>query len=126
MIAHSFQSSKVDTSDPTLIGSGKWNGNAHRVISANVNAGRAITAADGILYVTTGATNQTFPLPPVSSNPNVLLCVKKVDAGAGQVILAPNGSDTFDTGPSYTLVEQNQKVWFSNNGVSNWESLGTN
>jgi hypothetical protein len=125
VITHAFQSAKANSGDPTIVSSTYWN-NTHRLKVTAEAAGRAITAADGVLLVTTGGSNKTFTLPAVASNQFLFLQVIKVDAGAGIVILTPNSGDTFKLGTDWRLVEQDQMVLFTNDGVSDWRPLGTN
>ncbi len=74
---------------------------------------------------TGGSSDITRTLPPAATVPNQILTEKKVDSGAGAVILAGTGTDTIDGDATYKLVNQYQYVRLVSDG-SSWNVIGGN
>lgn len=66
------------------------------------NANFTASAEEDVYYVTTGASVITATLPAAASNSGKRLTFKKVDTGAGRLIIDGNSSETID---GYTTVE---------------------
>lgn len=77
----------------------------------------AITLSSDVNLVTAGGSNLTVNLPAPSSG--VVVYVKKVDSGAGNVIISQNGSETIDGATSVALYAQYESMTFVSNGT-NW------
>jgi hypothetical protein len=75
-----------------------------------------------VLLVTTGASNLTVTLCPASSADAVEYVIKKVDSGAGFVVVARAGSDTIDGATSVTLTTQYEVLRLCSDG-SAWHVL---
>lgn len=78
-----------------------------RRISA-ISADHTITNTErcGIYEVTTGAGNVTITLPDLTSNKGRTLFFKKIDAGAGNLIISRAGTDTIEGANTITLAAQ--------------------
>jgi hypothetical protein len=70
----------------------------------------------------TGASTRTFALPPAADMPREIILVKKVDAGAGDILLDPNGGELIDGAATKTLSGQNNAAWLISTGTG-WESV---
>lgn len=68
------------------------------------------TTSDYLIVVTTGAANKTITLPPAATSAKLVLEVKKIDAGAGSVIIDGNGAETIDGFASLTIGGQYQAI----------------
>jgi hypothetical protein len=56
--------------------------------------------------MTTGASDKTVTLPAVASSTDAVIEIKKVDAGAGNVIIDGNLSETIDGATTQTITAQ--------------------
>lgn len=76
--------------------------------SSSKSADYTVTDTDGIttIYVTTGASNRTITLPTLSDNQDRFMRVKKIDSGAGAVILDGEGAETVDGQANKKLIFQ--------------------
>lgn len=67
---------------------------------------------DCVVLVTTGATGKTITLPPLAdafdsaNGQGKLVCVKKVDSGAGAVTVDGSGAETIDGAANVALAAQ--------------------
>ena len=72
------------------------------------------TVLDGDGYttilVTTGASNRTITLPALASNTSRVIRIKKIDTGAGTVIIDGDSAETIEAASTYTLYAVNQAV----------------
>jgi hypothetical protein len=82
-------------------------------------------AVESFELVTAGASDKTRTLPAVASSANVILTIKKVDSGAGNVIVDGNASETIDGGLTYSLVNQYQFVRLLCDGAA-WFVIANN
>lgn len=76
-----------------------WNANAIQTgtTSAQSTSPYSLLATDYYIAVTTGASNFTVNLPAcVAALVGHIYTLKKIDTGAGAIIIAPNGTDTID------------------------------
>jgi len=95
------------------------------------SASYTLTDLDGYtaLFVTTGASDRTMTLPAASLSAGRRITFKKVDSGAGKVILSSAGSETLDgytlSGNGYFLTAQHAFVTVECDG-SNWFVVHTN
>lgn len=71
-----------------------------------------ITDSDGYrhIHVTTGASDRTITLPTAADNTDRLISVKKIDSGAGNVIIDGEGAETIEGVATYTLTERYSPV----------------
>jgi len=75
---------------------------------------------DSHILVTTGASDRTITLPPAADVVGQAYYIKKIDAGAGAVIIDPDGSETIDGASTKSLTSQwefciiwpNGTAWF--------------
>lgn len=80
----------------------------------------SITAANGdIVLMTTGASDKTVTLPAAATNTDATINIKKVDSGAGNVIIDGNASETIDGNTTETITSQWTNVTVKCDG-SNW------
>jgi hypothetical protein len=72
------------------------------------SAGYTILDTDGYetILVTTGASDRTIVLPAAANNTGRVLYFKKLDSGAGHVIIDGNASETIDGATTQTLYYQ--------------------
>lgn len=77
----------------------------------------AVTLSSDINLVTAGATNLTVTLPAPSTGKMVF--VKKVDSGAGNVVVSKNSTDTIDGANTINLYYQYESLTFVSDGT-NW------
>jgi hypothetical protein len=75
------------------------------VTYSDKSADYTITDVDGIrtIGMTTGAADKTVTLPTASDNTDRIITVKKVDSGAGDVIIDGEGAETIDGSATRTL-----------------------
>lgn len=71
------------------------------------------------ILVTTGGTNKTITLPTASANSNRLLKIKKIDSGAGFLIIDGEGSETIDGATTQTFTKEGDSLSIQCDG-SNW------
>ncbi len=83
------------------------------------SAGYTILDTDGYqeVEVTTAASDRTIVLPAVANNAGRILRIKKVDSGAGFVIVDGNASETIDGALTNTLHVQDSFVTLYCNGT---------
>lgn len=76
---------------------------------------------DGIhtVLVATGAADRTVNLPTTGDNVNRVIHVKKIDSGAGKVIIDPPGVSTIDGLPTQTIAGQWTSIKVQSDG-GNW------
>lgn len=88
------------------------------------SANYSVLTTDGYenVLVTTGASDRTIDLPAVASNAGRVLTIKKVDSGAGGVIIDPNASETIDGATTNKLIAQWAFVTLACDG-STWNVL---
>lgn len=91
------------------------------------NANYTITDSDGYvnILVTTGASQRTITLPAPSTNAGREITIKKVDSGAGTILIDTPGSETIDGNVSNTLNAQYSFVKLACDG-SNWSVVAVN
>jgi hypothetical protein len=84
------------------------------------------TVLDGDGYTTilfsTGASDRTLTLPLLANNANRIIRVKKIDTGAGNVIIDGNGSELVEGAATFTLRNEDQAVTLQ--AESEWYRLG--
>jgi hypothetical protein len=56
------------------------------------------TSPKQVALVTTGASNRTITLPLASTYEGVIVTIRKVDTGAGAVVITPNAADDHENG----------------------------
>jgi hypothetical protein len=94
-----------------------------RVTTASGNA--TLTTTDGpVVACTTGAGNITLTLPVGSSTTQGTWSIVKVDSGAGQCLIAPNGADTIN-GVNSTVAAKVRwsRVDVTLTSTGNWSAL---
>lgn len=80
--------------------------------------------------ITTGASTFTANLTACNGTnmSQKLFCIKKVDSGAGSIVVTPNAtnSDKIDGATTYTLSTQYETLWIESDGGNpgNWRILG--
>jgi len=86
----------------------------------------AILDADGYLtiLVNTGASNRTITLPTVADNEDRQLVIKKIDSGAGEVIVDGEGAETIDGSATLTIDAQYEAYRLQSDG-SEWHLVST-
>jgi hypothetical protein len=90
----------------------------HSVSSANYT----VTDTDGYdaIVVTTAASDRTITLPTAADNSGRRIAFKKIDSGAGRVIIDGEGAETIDDNTTYTLVSQYATVELYCDGSEWW------
>lgn len=78
-----------------------------RTVTTQTNTAYTIKATDSIVLVSTGAVNRVMTMPSAGTA-GLLLTVKKIDAGAGTVVLTAAGSDTFEGGGTTLTIAATQ------------------
>lgn len=81
-----------------------------------------MTVNDFGIYHTTGAVNRVLTLVS-ATYPGKLVFCKKMDAGAGQVVVTPQAGETVQGAATYNLVLQYNYTLMQADGVSNWVAL---
>lgn len=101
----------------TVYGAWKGPNRATAISSANYT----VTNTDGydMVLVTTGASQRTITLPAVGSNTGRLLTIKKVDSGAGSVLIDTPSTETIDGSAQLTIYGQYGKTTLLCDGT-NW------
>jgi len=74
------------------------------------------------VHVTTGASDRTITLPTASDNTDRMLVIKKVDSGAGKVIVDGEGAETIDAWTTAYLAEQYDNITIVCDGTG-WHVL---
>lgn len=77
----------------------------------------------GTFLLTTGASDRTITLPTAADNTNRKIVFKKVDSGAGDVIIDGEGAETIDGAATLTIANQNDFAELQCNG-SSWRVIG--
>jgi hypothetical protein len=85
----------------------------------------SLLAIETLELVTAGASDVTRTLPAVASSTDAVVVIKKIDSGAGNVIIEGNGSETVDGALNYTLSNQWQYVRLYCDGTT-WHVIGNN
>lgn len=87
------------------------------------NANYTVLDGDGYttILVTTGASDRTITLPTLADNSTRVLRIKKIDSGAGKVIVDGEGSETIDGALTRELVAQYEEMEIQ--GDSEWVVL---
>lgn len=90
---------------------------------AHTNKAVNYTAVDrDFVRMTTGASDKTVTLPVVAGNSGVQVIVKKVDAGAGNLIIDGDGAETIDGELTQTIFNQFTSLTFYCNGTT-WDLI---
>lgn len=74
------------------------------------SADYTLTGSDVVVLFTTGASNRTATLPAAASSTGKVFYIKKVDSGAGTVIIDGNASETIDGATTYTITIQYEAI----------------
>lgn len=82
----------------------------------------SFTVDQTFTWVTTGATTRTATLPTAASIAGRQYTIKKVDSGAGLVVVDANGAQTIDGALTYTLYAQYDSVTIVSDGT-NWHVI---
>jgi hypothetical protein len=82
-------------------------------------------SSDHVLLVTTGASDYTINLPTAVGIKGKPYKIKKVDSGAGTVIIDANGTETIDGALTFVLSHQNDFVDLVSDDT-NWKIVSTN
>jgi len=123
-IAWDLTLNKVVADDGTsfnIVGGGAGGSESvHTVTSANYT----ILDNDGYttILVSTGASNRTITLPALASNQARPIRVKKIDNGAGTVIIDGDSAETIDGAASITLYAINQAAQVQGS-TTEWKTL---
>lgn len=90
-------------------------------VTAIASANYTITDTDGFdqILVTTGASQRTINLPAVANNTGRVITIKKVDSGAGTILIDTPGSETIDGAAQNEIIAQYGYVTLVSDG-SNW------
>lgn len=121
---HSFTSSKPDTGDGSVVRPSNWN-DTHVIGWTTLSLSPTTLSYsnhDGVL-VTTGASNFVLNVPSAAGRSGRTFFVKKVDSGAGAVVLTP--LEPIDGIATYSLVNQGQYVEIASDGVA-WQIVRNN
>ena len=123
---HPFQSAVANGGNAALVQPSNWN-DVHIISWRSISSGySAQESDDGILITTASA----IALPAASAQSGQTYIIKHgPNTGAGVSGITPNGTDTIDgvTGSNaWELVNANQFVILSSDGVSNWMVVGGN
>lgn len=88
------------------------------------SADYTITDTDAIrtVLMTTAGTNRTVTLPTAADNTNRIITVKKVDSGAGYVIIDGEGTETIDGAPVAVIALIYGEITLQCDG-SNWHTI---
>jgi hypothetical protein len=88
--------------------------------TATAQATNYTAAAGDFVLMTTGATDKTVTLPAAASNTNAIIEIKKVDAGAGNLIIDGNGAETIDGLTTQTILTQYTSLTLHCDGTEWW------
>lgn len=100
-----------------------WASNAlSATVSTKTGTDYTLQTSDDVVLFSCGASNRTANLPTASGNGGKIFYIKKIDPGAGTVIIDGVSSETIDGATTYTLVSQYQSVTIISNG-SAWYIL---
>lgn len=81
--------------------------------AANKSSDYEITNTDGYVYImaTSGAGNVVITLPSADDNPQRIISIKKIDSGAGDIIVSANYvGELIDAAATLTLADQYDTV----------------
>jgi hypothetical protein len=70
------------------------------------------------ILMTTGATDKTITLPLAASNLDGIINIKKIDNGAGHVIIDGNGAETIDGESTQVMISQWTNITIQSDGTS--------
>jgi hypothetical protein len=95
--------------------------------SAALSDSYTVTDSDGysVLLVTTGVSDRTITLPTAADNSGRVLSIKKVDSGAGKVIIDGEGAETIDGATTVTLIARYESITITCNGTA-WFIIDAN
>ena len=88
-----------------------------------VNTTPYAAGAYSVILCTTGAGNLIVNLPQSSANLGKVYVIKKVDAGAGQVVITPFAGDNIDSAATLNVVNRWDSVIIMASGVVTWYVL---
>lgn len=86
------------------------------------NANYTLTRVDDIVLFSTGGTNRTATLPASATVLNKVYHIKKIDAGAGKIIIDGDGSETIDGDLTPEITARFESFMLVNDG-SNWHVI---
>jgi len=78
-----------------------------------------ILQTDGAVMVSTGASDRTMTLPSAGTSDGKIIIIKKIDSGAGKVIVDGNGAQTIDGSTTVNITMQYDSITIISNGA-NW------
>ena len=81
--------------------------------------------ATSLMVCTTGVPNLVINLPQVSANRGKTYAIKKIDAGAGQVIVTPFAGDVIDGAGSRAIVNQYNVIIIVAGSTTAWHVIST-
>jgi hypothetical protein len=93
--------------------------------NSSQNANFSVVALATVYRVTTGGSTITCTLPTAVGIPGQTVIVKKIDAGAGTVVVTPTGGQTIDGLATFTLSAQYQYIGMESDGA-NWSIFTRN
>jgi hypothetical protein len=98
-----------------------------KVNTSSATGSISVDAIETMELATAGASDITRTLPDVTTVSGFIVLVKKVDAGAGAVVVQGHGSpaDAIDSGTTWTLSNQYQYVRLLSDGAT-WHVIGNN
>jgi hypothetical protein len=98
-----------------------------KVNTSSATGSVSVDAIETTERATAGASDITRTLPAASGLSGYIVTVKKVDSGAGAVIVQGNGSpaEAIDGATTWTLSNQYQYVRLQCNGTG-WDVIGNN
>jgi len=120
----------IDSDDGTL---DYWDGDSFedlKVPEVDITRGHLDKSADytlldgdvNVVFVTTGASDVTVTLPTAADNSDRIVTVKKVDDGAGTVIIDGEGAETID-GETTVVISAQYGVWRGYCDATEWHTL---
>lgn len=89
----------------------------------NVSTNYSVLTTDQVLLCTSGSGGITLTLPAASSMTGKQLIIKKVDSGAGALVVDGNSSETIDGALTQTISSQYAYMILVSNGTS-WFIVG--
>lgn len=98
-------------------------GGAPVVQIASTNVTLSDDTSDLTVAMTTGVASKMVTLPTAADNTGRRITIKKVDAGAGSVVVDGEGAETIDGSTTYTINAQYAFVTVQSDG-SNWMIIG--
>ncbi len=103
-----IEARKILDSDPTLVS-----------VVTKMNIDYTATINDDVILMSTGAITRTISLPTAAILVGKRYYIKKIDSGAGQVVLDPNGLETIDGDTAPNITAQYESFTLFSDG-SNW------